>query len=85
MTNPDRVALSALPRELTAFTGRPSPNYRRLYALTLDGVIPAQQVNGRWHVLRADLAQVANLLGMATAAPAAKASRRQPRQLEAAA
>lgn len=65
MTNQETVALTALPRELATLTGKPSPSYRRLYSLTLDGSLPAEQDNGRWFVRRTDLPAIAAMLGLA--------------------
>lgn len=65
MTNPElMVALTALPRELTALTGKQAPSYRRLWTLTVDGCLPAEQVNGRYQVRRVDLPGIAALLGL---------------------
>ncbi len=60
-----RIPLTALPRALAAFAGQQSPSYRRLYALTLDGRIPAAQENGRWFVSKDDLPSIAATLGLA--------------------
>lgn len=62
MTN--TIPLTSLSRELNAFTGQPSPSYRRLYGLTLDGRLPAEQVNGRWFVQRSDMPAIAQTLGL---------------------
>ena len=72
MTNEEMVALSALPRELSAFTGQQAPNYRKMWTLVVDGLLPAMQVNGRYHVRRADLPAIAATLGLS---PAEHASR----------
>ena len=66
-TNPEMMALTALPRELTALTGKQAPSYRKLWSLTVDGRIPADQVNGRYQVRRADLPAIATALGLAVA------------------
>ena len=72
--NPETVALTSLPRELAALTGKPVPNYRKLWSLTVDGRLPAEQVNGRYQVRRVDLPSIAALLGLVvpedTSAPA---------------
>ena len=69
------VALTALPRELKALTGAEAPTYRRLWTLTVDGRIPAEQINGRYQVRRADLPDIASTLGMIVpAVPIAKAA-----------
>ena len=60
-----RIPLTSLPRELAeAYPGSSVP-YRRCYVLTLDGLLPAtQENNGRWFVERADLPEVAKVLGL---------------------
>ena len=63
MRNQERVALTSLPRELASLTGT-SPSYRQLWSLTVDGAIPAEQANGRWHVARADIPAIATMLGL---------------------
>jgi hypothetical protein len=63
MLNQEKVALTKLPRELVTLTGT-SPSYRQLWCLTVDGIIPAEQVNGRWHVARADVPAIATMLGL---------------------
>lgn len=60
----DYVALTALSRELTLYAGRQAPNYRKLWTLTVDGRIPAEQTNGRYQVRRADLPSIAATLGL---------------------
>lgn len=61
------VALTALPRDLAAYSGQPAPDYRTLYSKALNGRFPAQQVNSRWYFQRADLPQIAMSLGIAAA------------------
>ncbi len=61
---PETVALTALPRELTALTGKQAPSYRKLWSLTVDGRLPAEQINGRYQVRRADLPGIAAMLGL---------------------
>jgi hypothetical protein len=63
MLNQEKVPLTKLPRELAALTGS-SPGYRQLWGMTVDGAIPAEQVNGRWHVARADVPAIATILGL---------------------
>ena len=58
------TALPALPRAVAAATGSPAPSYRTLYALALDGRIPAHQRTGRWYVDDADLPAVIRALGL---------------------
>jgi hypothetical protein len=64
MTKSEMVALPALPRELTAYAGRQAPTYRKLWSMTVDGLIPAEQINGRYQVRRADLPEIAAALGL---------------------
>lgn len=65
MTNLEPVvALTALPRELTALTGKQAPSYRKLWSLIVDGRVSANQVNGRYQVPRTDLPAIAVLLGL---------------------
>jgi len=65
VTNPElMVALTALPRELTALTGKQAPSYRKLWSLIVDGHVSAKQVNGRYQVPRNDLPAIAALLGL---------------------
>lgn len=47
-------------------------SHRAVFNAALDGVIPAQRINGRWYVRRADLPRIAELL---EAAVERKASR----------
>jgi hypothetical protein len=56
-----RVPLTALSRELAALTGKPAPNYRKLYLAILDGKLPADQVDGRYTV---DVRAAADALGL---------------------
>jgi hypothetical protein len=60
------IFLTDLPRKLREITGgnAPVPTYRVLYGRVLDGTIPAERRNGRWHVTESvahDLAEA--LLG----------------------
>ena len=73
MMNKETVALTALPRELAALTGMQSPSYRQLWNLTVDGHLPAQQVNGRYQIRRVDLPAIAAALGMSPASRAVSA------------
>jgi hypothetical protein len=50
-----RIPATRVPREVKARTGGAGPNYRQVYALILDGELPAHQVNGRWFVEDDDL------------------------------
>jgi hypothetical protein len=53
----------------------PSPGYREIYNDVLDGKIPAKQLNGRWHIERADLKAIADELRSGTKAPVGRRSR----------
>jgi hypothetical protein len=64
----DRIPLTELPHELTTLTGQKSPRYRRLYELVLDGVLPAERINGRLFVRPANVPAIAETLGMTVAA-----------------
>jgi hypothetical protein len=60
--NDKSISLTDLPRRLREITGGtvPVPTYRVLYARVLDGTLPAERRNGRWHVTESavrDLAQ----------------------------
>ena len=60
--NDNGISLTDLPRRLREITGGtvPVPTYRVLYARVLDGTLPAERHNGRWHVTESavrDLAQ----------------------------
>ena len=39
-------------------------NHRRVFGAVLDGMIPAERINGRWYVRRDDLPKIAELLGV---------------------
>lgn len=61
----DFIGLTDLPRELQALTQGSTCSYRRLYRLTLDGVLPVTKgTNGRWLVQRSDLPAIVSLLGL---------------------
>ena len=68
----ETVALTALPRELKAYSGQDTPGgYRKLWGLVVNGQVPAEQVNGRYRIRRAELPSIATTLGLSptTAAP----------------
>ena len=71
-----RIPLPLLPRELAALTGAPPPSYRRCYTLVLDGRLPAELVNGRHQVRRADLPAIAELVGLTIPGDAAQSRRK---------
>jgi hypothetical protein len=56
-----KVPLTQLSRELSALTGRPAPNYRKLWNMVVNGELPADQVNGRYTV---DVVAAAETLGL---------------------
>lgn len=72
----ETIPLARLPRELRALTGEDGPGYRTIYNKVLDGVIPAEQHNGRWFVPRSELGTVAKALGLVPPADAPKPRRR---------
>ncbi len=39
-------------------------SHRRMLEGALDGLYPAERINGRWYVKRADLPKIAELLGV---------------------
>jgi hypothetical protein len=60
--NHNSISLTDLPRKLREISGGsiPVPTYRVLYGRVLDGTLPAERRNGRWHVTESavrDLAQ----------------------------
>jgi hypothetical protein len=48
----DRIPLTIVPRAIREAVKDSStaPSYRRIYVAVLNGSIPADQINGRWHV-----------------------------------
>jgi hypothetical protein len=54
-----RAAKSAAPNTVLA-----SLNHRRVSSAALDATIPAERINGRWYVRKADLPRIAELLGV---------------------
>jgi hypothetical protein len=56
--------LPRLGAKLIELTGKPGPGYRKLYALVLDGTLPAETRNGRLFVPDADLPRVVQMLGL---------------------
>ena len=64
MTSVELIPLTRLSPELRELTGSVAPGYRRLWTLTVDGRITAEQVNGRYQVRRTDLPAIAASLGM---------------------
>lgn len=63
----DSIRLSHLARELARLTPDPVPGHRKLHQLVLDARVPAEMVNGRWHVSRDDLPVIATRLGLSLA------------------
>jgi hypothetical protein len=56
-----RLSITELPREIAAITGNPPPSYRKVYERVLDGLIPAERLNGRWFVQESHLPAIAAL------------------------
>jgi hypothetical protein len=78
-----KVPLSQLPRRLAALPGVrvPAPSYRSLYNLVVDGVLAADNLNGRWYFDEDRLPGIALMLGLATLTPAEpSATPRRPRR-----
>jgi hypothetical protein len=61
----ERIPLSCVPSELRREHGA-EHTYRKVYNGVLDGVVPAQQTNGCWHVGRSDLPAIAKALSHKT-------------------
>ena len=64
----------------------PPPGYRTLHMQALNGRIPAEMVNGRWRLKRADLVGIAEYLGVIepaqqATAPVWSVPYRQPQRL----
>jgi hypothetical protein len=64
VADPDLTPLPKLPRVLAEHTGKPTPSYRRLCQLTLDGRLPAEHDNGRWFVRNTEVPPIAATLGV---------------------
>jgi hypothetical protein len=64
MAHPDRITISQLTRELTAYTGARSPIYRPVYKLILNGRVPAGQEGDCWLVRRTGLPAIAATAGL---------------------
>lgn len=65
MSNAD-IALTDLPRKLREITGSnvEIPTYRMFHAKVLNGTVPAERRNGRWHIKETVVRELANdLLG----------------------
>jgi hypothetical protein len=56
------IPTSQISRRLADFTGRDVPGYKRMYQLVIDGLIPAEQISGRWFIRAADLPKIAEKL-----------------------
>jgi hypothetical protein len=65
--NPDDLSLPEAMREIQRRYGK-APAYHQLWHGIARGVIPAEQVRGRWKIHRADLPRVAAALGISAAA-----------------
>jgi hypothetical protein len=53
------ISIAHVPRELAPLTGESTPTYRKIYESVLNGLIPAEQIRGRWFVSRNDLPAIA--------------------------
>ena len=60
----ERIPLVSATRELKAITVGRSPPYQHIWKLIANGDLPAEQINGRWFIKRADLPAIAKLLGL---------------------
>lgn len=57
----DRLPLTHVPTALRPILGDATPSYRAVHHAALSAIIPAEQGhNGRWSVLSADLARIAD-------------------------
>ena len=65
----ETIALTALPREVATYTGQQAPSYRKLWTMVVDGLLPAEQISGRYRVRRADLPAIVVQLGLSPAQP----------------
>lgn len=63
----DRLSIVDLMQELRRRYGQ-VPAYNTVWHAIACGEIPAERVRGRWRVKRADVAQVAAVVGIAAAA-----------------
>jgi hypothetical protein len=64
MADDHRIPLPLLPGEFRRMGANPVAPYRILLTAAMDARIPADRVNGRWYVERADLPQIAAALEM---------------------
>ncbi len=69
MADRELVPLTAIPRELIALTGKSAPSYRTIWTQVVNGRIAADQRNGRYYVLRADLPKIAEAFGLIGTVP----------------
>lgn len=68
---PQKISLTSLPRELArTYPGSGVPSYRDCWNAAVNGVLPAVQERGRWTIDRADLPQIAEVLGLTAPASA---------------
>jgi hypothetical protein len=56
--------ITELPSKLTAYAGKPSPPYRKLWEMVVQGAIPAERHNGRWHFAEANVPAIATVIGL---------------------
>jgi hypothetical protein len=76
----DLVPLTQVAAALRNLAGGNPPSYRQLWHAIADGKIPAELVNGRHWVRRADLPRVAIEMGMTV--PAVQRKRQQIKSAE---
>lgn len=93
-TPDDLIQLAQLPRELRDAadliereqTALNRVRYKNLYGAVVDGLVPAERVDGRWYVRRRSLPTIAQTFGLRIHTETSKpASRRRPSNAVAAA
>ena len=68
MSDTETMPPPAALRELAVLTGKAPPSYHSFWCGLATGRFPAEQVNGRYRIRRADLPAIAATLGMKSAA-----------------
>ena len=66
------IPLTAGPRELepaARAAGRPTPRYRRLYGMVIDGDLPAVQIGKFWYFERKNLAVITEKMCLSPSTP----------------
>lgn len=77
MANEQTLLLADVPRELAALADGRTPTYQQVWGMAVNGRLPAEKVNGRYWVARADLPAIALSLGMRLKADASPAKPRK--------